>query len=174
MPKPCKIRDWLLDSFCFGLHQGKNVKVTMGFEVPKRYILRPTLFMHTVQQVLWWERQKRRFGEIRQGPMVEKWCCNDFLMVFLRSEEKRRQEMVNFDLIWFDFSKLPLLDICYKKIKPFTFWCMVIPLGPHLVYTYWRAQRLCIYFFLKYRTMDHEMSPWKKTIFHGRTSWSMV
>jgi hypothetical protein len=53
--RPCKICDWLLNSTWdhFSLHQGKNVRVTMKFEVPKRYILRPTLSTGMVQRVLW-------------------------------------------------------------------------------------------------------------------------
>ena len=44
--RPCKTCDWLLKSSRdhFGLHQGKNIRVTMEFKVPKRNILRPTLF----------------------------------------------------------------------------------------------------------------------------------
>ena len=54
VPRPCKIRDWLLNSSWdhFGLHQGrKNVRVTMEFEVPKRHIARPTLSNDMVQRV---------------------------------------------------------------------------------------------------------------------------
>jgi hypothetical protein len=61
-----------------GLHQGKNVKVIMEFEIPKRHILRPTLSTNMVQRVLWWERQKRYYGRKRQGPMAEK-CYYDIL-----------------------------------------------------------------------------------------------
>ena len=61
VPRPGKICDWLLNSSQdhFSLHQGKNVGVTMEFEVPKRHILRPTLSTDMVQRVLQWERQKR-------------------------------------------------------------------------------------------------------------------
>ena len=52
IPRPCKISDWLLNSSRFNSHQGKKVRVTMGFEVPKRHVLRPTLFIDTVQHVL--------------------------------------------------------------------------------------------------------------------------
>jgi hypothetical protein len=40
IPRPCKICDWLLNSSRdhFGVHQGKNIKVTMEFEVPKTHI----------------------------------------------------------------------------------------------------------------------------------------
>ena len=39
VPRPYKICDWLLNSSQdqFGLHQGKNVRVTMEFEVPKNF-----------------------------------------------------------------------------------------------------------------------------------------
>ena len=45
VPRLYKICDWLLNlsQDHFGLHQGKNVRVTMKFKVPKRHILRPTL-----------------------------------------------------------------------------------------------------------------------------------
>ena len=61
IPRPCKICDWLLNSSWehFGLHQGKNVKVTMEFKVPKRHLLGPTLSTDIVQRVLRWEKQKR-------------------------------------------------------------------------------------------------------------------
>ena len=55
VPRPCKISDWLFNS-CqdhLGLHQRKDVKVTMEFEVPIRHILRPTLSTNIVQWVLW-------------------------------------------------------------------------------------------------------------------------
>jgi hypothetical protein len=43
VPRPCKSVDWLLNSSHdhFGLHQGKNVGVTMEVEVSKRHISRP-------------------------------------------------------------------------------------------------------------------------------------
>jgi hypothetical protein len=50
VPKPCKVCDWLLNSSWdhFGLHQRKNVRVTMEFKVPKRHFLRPTLSVDMV------------------------------------------------------------------------------------------------------------------------------
>ena len=52
--RPCNICDWLLNSSreYFGLHKGKNVRVIMEFEVPKRHTLRPTLSIDMVQWVL--------------------------------------------------------------------------------------------------------------------------
>jgi hypothetical protein len=135
VPRPCKIYDWLLNSSRdhFSLHQGKNFRVTIKFEVPIIHILRPTLSTDMVQYVLQWERQKRCCSRERQ-PMVEKCCYKKFLMIFFlggggrENEDKRRQELEF-------FSKLPFLDIYEKNISTFTFWCILIPLGPHLVYT---------------------------------------
>ena len=58
VPRPCKIWDWLLNSSRdhVGLHQGKNVKVTMKFEALERHISRLTLSNDMVQRVLCWER----------------------------------------------------------------------------------------------------------------------
>ena len=81
----------------FGSHQGKNVKVTMKFEVPIRHSLRHTFYPLTmVQRALRWERQKRCFSRKRQGPMAEKRGYNIFiyLMNFFwggrEDEDKRR------------------------------------------------------------------------------------
>jgi hypothetical protein len=61
IPRPYKIYDWLLNSFRddYDLHQGKNVRVTMKFEAPKRHTLRPPLSTNMVQRALRCERQKR-------------------------------------------------------------------------------------------------------------------
>ena len=95
IPRPCKNFDWLLNSSWdhFGLHQGKNVKVTMEFEVPKRHILRPTLSTDMVQQILQWERQKRCSHRKRRGP----WQRNDVIiknyeMFFGEEKMRTRQE----------------------------------------------------------------------------------
>ena len=73
VPRPNKICNWLLNSSWdhFGLHQGQNVRVTMEFEVPKRHILRPTLFIDMVQWVLRWERQNRCSSRKRDGLMAK-------------------------------------------------------------------------------------------------------
>ena len=69
IPRPCRICNWLLNSSWnhFGLHQGKNVKVTIEFEVPKRHIPRHTLSTDMLQWVLLWERQKRCSGRKKVG-----------------------------------------------------------------------------------------------------------
>ena len=74
VPRSCKICDWLFNFVQdhFGLHQGKNVKVTMEFEVPKRHILGPTLSTDMVQRALWWERKNRCSSIKRLRPMAKK------------------------------------------------------------------------------------------------------
>ena len=111
---PCKIYDWVLNSSWdhFNLHQGKNVRVTMEFEVPKRHILRPTLSIDMVQQALRWERQKRCFGRKRQGPMAD--CYDKFWKIFFGGEIRWRQEKTR-EWSTLIFSRLPFLGICLKK-----------------------------------------------------------
>ena len=42
VPSPCEICGWMLNSSWdhFGSHQGKNVRVTVEFEILKRHMLR--------------------------------------------------------------------------------------------------------------------------------------
>ena len=55
---PCKSIDWLLNLSRdhFGLHQRKNVGVTMKVEVPPKHIFRLIISTNMVQWVLWKER----------------------------------------------------------------------------------------------------------------------
>jgi hypothetical protein len=75
VPMLCKICDWLLKLSWdhFGLNQGKVVRVTMEFEVPRRHNLRLTLSTDMVQRVWRWERQKGCTSRKRQGPMIERY-----------------------------------------------------------------------------------------------------
>ena len=81
---------------------------------------------------------------------------------------KTREDREWSNLILF-FSKLSFWDYI-KKINTFSFQCMVIPLGPHSVYTYWGAQRLCKLVFFKYWTM--EVGPSSQTMEEGHLPWS--
>ena len=72
--------------------KGKNVKVNMGFEAPKRHILRPTLSTHMVQQVLRWERQKSCSSRNGQGPMANYRCYKFFLLKCFMGNKRQRQE----------------------------------------------------------------------------------
>ena len=95
VPRSCKICGWLLNPSRdhFGLHQGKNVRVTMEFEVRKRHVIRPTLATAWSNGFLWWERQKWCSDRKRQGPMAKKCCYNELLMTFFfGGRERRRQE----------------------------------------------------------------------------------
>ena len=96
----------LMRSFQFTLRK-RNVRVIMimKFEILKRHILKPTLSTDMVQRLLWWERHKRRYGRNMQGPMVEKCCYNNFVMIFL-GEEKETVKHFFSSFSFFFFSKL--------------------------------------------------------------------
>ena len=114
VPRPCKNCDWLLNSSRdhFGSHQGTNVRVTTEFEVPKRHILRPTLFTYMVQHVLHWERQKRCYGEKRQGPMVEK-CCHYKFWIYIWKEKMKTREDKR--MVKLEFFKTTIFGHILKK-----------------------------------------------------------
>ena len=68
--------------------------------------------------------------------MVEECYYYNLLMIFFlgggrEDEDKTRQENSQ---TWFSF-KIAFFGHILEKINTFIFWCMVIPLGPHLVYT---------------------------------------
>ena len=119
VPKPSKIYDWLLNLSRdhFGLHQGIHISVTMEFEVPNIHILRLTLSIDVVQRVLWWERQKRRFGRKGKGLWPRKCWYNDFLMIFLF--EKWRQEKTR------EWSNMFFLSIYYLSFQNYPFWTCI-------------------------------------------------
>ena len=132
VPRRCKIYDWLLNSpwYHFSSYQGKNVRVTMEFQVPKRHISRPTLSIDMVQRVLRWERQKRCSSRKRKGPMIGKCCYNYFSMNFFWVEKMNTREWSNLNI-----SKTAFFGHIFRKISTFTFWCMVVPLCPDSLYT---------------------------------------
>jgi hypothetical protein len=135
VPRSCKICDWLLNLFRdhFSLHQGKKIRVTMKFEFPKRYFLRPTLSTDIVQWVLWWERQKRCSSRKRKGAM---W--NEVLLIYIwwivfwgREDEDKRT--VQLEIL---FKNCPFWTYIEGN-QHIHFLCMVIPrwstFGLHLV-----------------------------------------
>ena len=110
----------------------QNVKVSMGVRGPQKiYILRPTLSNDVVQRVLWWEKpQKRCSSRKRRGPQQRNVVIDD---VYIRKEKTREwSNLISF--LFFSFQNYHLGKYI-KKFNTFTFWCMVIPLGPHSVYT---------------------------------------
>ena len=117
----------------FGLHQGKNVTVTMEFEVPKRHISRPTLSTNMVQPDLRWRGKRGAMVKKRQGHIAENYCYNIFLWMFFLG--KRREDPKKWSNLNFSQNCPFWAYIIRKKISTFSFWCMVIPLGPHSVYT---------------------------------------
>ena len=102
----------------------------MECEVPHRHISRSTLSIDTVQQVLRWERRKRCSSRKRRHERMTKNCCYvKMLMNFSFEEEKIKTR---------EDKRMAVLEFfghVLKKISTFTFWCMVIPLGPHSIYT---------------------------------------
>ena len=100
VPRSWKVCDWLLNSSWdhFGLHQGTNVKVTMKFKVPKKHILRSTLFIGMIQRVLRWERQKRCSNCFfkRQGPMAKNGVIiKKFIEIYYEEENIKTREWSN-------------------------------------------------------------------------------
>ena len=102
----------------FGFRQGKNVKVTMKFEVPKRHILRPTLSTNMIQWVLWWEKQIGTQLEKRQGPITKKYYNNKILMIVFGEREDKNNCQT-----WFIFFIQKLLFKTHiKKNHHIHFW----------------------------------------------------
>ena len=140
IPRPCKINDWLLNSSRdhFSLHQEKRmwVRVTMhGVRGPqKTCFLRPTLSTHMVQRILRWEGSKRYSSGKRQRPWRRSDAITNFCWFFCSGKRRRWQEKTR-EWSNLNLSKFPFLGIYLKKIHTLTFWCMVIPLGPHSVHT---------------------------------------
>ena len=125
VPRRCKICDWLLKSSRdhFSVHQGKkNVRVTVKLKVPK--LKGPHTFSTNMVQRVLWERQVRCSSRKRHGPMVV--IILYYFSGILFGEEKVKTK---------ERSNLPFLDIHLEKTQQIHFWCMVIPLESHSIYT---------------------------------------
>ena len=170
VPRPCKICDWLLNSFQdhFGLQKGQNVRVTMEFKLPEWHIL-------GLHYPLTWSNMfcggRAAMVEKRQGPIVEKWCYNKIWMIFFLVEEKMKTREDN-KLVKLEFFQTCPFWAYIKKINTFIIWCMVISLGPRSIYTYWRTPKALEMDFSKNQIM--KVGPWEKAIICGPISWSMV
>ena len=140
VPRPCKTCDWLLNSSWdyFSLRQGKKMSEWPWSSRSPRNISKG---LHC--PVTWFNGFCG--GRGKRGALVKKkgrgpWQ-RSVVIVNLSWNlfegkgrwSKRRQE--NGQIRFFFFSKLVFLDTYLKKTSTFTFWCMVIPLGPHSVYT---------------------------------------
>ena len=173
VPRPSKTCDWLLNSSPdhFGLHQGKNDIVTMEFEVPKIRIVRPTFSTNMVQRVLRSERQKRCCGRKRQGPITKKYCYNEILVNVLwgrEDEAKRRQR--NGQTWFFFLLKTALFGHILKESAHSLFgaWSFLLV---HIRFTpSERPEDFVKRFFWEIGPwkLDHQVGPWKKTIFMVR------
>ena len=65
--------------------------------------------------------------------MADKYCYYYYkLNFFFWGEEKMTREWPNLNFFFF---KIAFFGNILKKIKTFIFRCMVIPLGPHSLYT---------------------------------------
>ena len=170
VPRTCKICDWLLNSSWdhFGSHQGKHVRVTMEFKVPKRHILKPIYLLTWSIGFLWRERQKRCFGRKRQGPMVKKCYYNEFLMNILwrrEDEDKRRHEN---GWTWICFLKTTRFGhILKKSVHPFFgAWVLLV----HIWFTSSEGPKGFVNFFFK--KSGH--GSWTIKSDHGKMPSSMV
>ena len=141
VPRHCKFCDWLfnLSRDHFSLHQGKYIRVTMEFEVPKRHIFKAYI-------IHWHGSTGFCSGRGKRGALIQKgkgpWQRNIVIIIYKwnyfggRENENKRRQKNGQTWLFFSFSFQNCLFWAYmKKINTFTFWCMVIPLGPHLVYT---------------------------------------
>ena len=148
----------------------KNIRVIMGFEVPKRHILRRTLFINTVQHVLWWERQKRWVGKIRQRPMAEKWCYNGYLMIFFEKwREMKTREWSTLILFYFNFQNCPCWTYV-TKISTNSFFGAWSFLFIHIWFTPIEGPKALYICFLK--ILDHGSWTMNQTMEKGHLPWS--
>jgi hypothetical protein len=86
-------------------------------------------------KVLRWERQKKCFGRKRQGRIAHKHLHNKSSMNFLFMGKGRWRQENDRTWIFSSSSKTTLFGHIFKTINTFNFWCTVILLGPHSVYT---------------------------------------
>ena len=141
VPRSSRICDWLwkLSRDHFSLHQGKFLKWPWSLRSLKD-IFKGLYYIVTRSRGFCNRRGKS--GALvgkRQGPVIEKCCLNNVLMICLfcgggiEDEDTWRQKN---DQTWFFIpSHLPFGGIFFLKISTFTFSCMVIPLDPLLLYT---------------------------------------
>ena len=114
IPKLCKICDRLLNSssYHFDLHQGKNVKVNMECEVPKRHIFNSYIIhLHGPMGCAVGKKQKGCYGRKRQGPMTQKYCYNNLLMKLFVGKRRWRKEKKK---KWSNL-KFPFVDLYWKN-----------------------------------------------------------
>ena len=71
----------------------------------------------------------------RQGPMTKKFCHNNFLMIFFGEKTTKIGEDKEWSNLIIIFQNCPLWTYNKNKMNISTFWCMVIPLDPHSLYT---------------------------------------
>jgi hypothetical protein len=145
----CIICDWMLNSSWnhFGSHQGKNVRVTIEFEVSKRHILGLKWSIDMVQRVFRWERPKKKcYARKRQEPTVEKYCYNNILMNFLGRERKQRRQ---------------------EKGQTCPFWAYIWKKSIHSLFGAWSFLLVHIWFTPSEDKLDHGIMPYSMVWLHG-------
>ena len=85
-----------------------------------------------IQQILQWKRQNRYSNKKNEGHIVEN-CCKKNLMIFFVQERMKTREDKRMVKLEFIFFKITLFGHITKKTSHSFLWCMVIPLGPHLL-----------------------------------------
>ena len=168
LPNPCNICDWLLNlsPYHFGLHQGKNVKITMKFEVPKIRILRPLLSTVMVQHLLMWERRKRCSSRKGRGPWKRNVVIINLEWNYFGEEKMKTRGEKRMVKLWM-FFKPALFGHKLKKITRslFSAWSF-------LIVHFWCIGFVnCFFQEIGPWKLDHQVGPLEKAIFHGLTSW---
>jgi hypothetical protein len=109
IPIPCKTCDWMLkpSKDHFDLPQGKNVKVSMKFKVPKRHILRPTLSIDMFQRFCSGRGIRGALVEKKTRALGKETMLEYFMNEIVSGEEKTKtrenKRIVKLDLILFQF-----------------------------------------------------------------------
>ena len=170
IPRPCKICDWLLNMSWdhFNLHQGKNVIASdHGVRGPPEDIFQGLHYPPTWSNGFCSGRGKRgALVEKCKGPWQRNTLIIKFLWIFFGGREGKNNKRQKSNLICF---KIAFLRRILKIIGTFTFECMVIPLGPHSVHTWWGAQSFVNRYFKKSnpRRLDNGKSPSFVVRLHG-------
>ena len=134
VPRPCKVCDWLLNSprDHFGLHRGKKMSEGSWSSRSPKDIFWGLHYPLTWSNGFCYVRGKRGpLVEKGTEPMVKKPCYRFFGG---KEDEDKSREMNGRTWIFFSSQNCFFL-IYFQQFTTFTYWCMVIPLYPHSVYT---------------------------------------
>ena len=145
----------------------------MEFKVPKRHIIRLTLFTDMVPWVLLWERQKRCYGRKRQGSMVEIHCYNKILIIYFlkkkpsplwevkTSEHKRMVKLGVLFLFKIVLFGHILKQSTHSLFGAWSFLLIRIHVTPSV------GPKGFVNWFSRNRTMERGNLPWSDFMVHG-------